>query len=517
MGERILRARTIIGNLIVALLLWLAAGAQQPADTFYYNGEIIAMWPAHSVVEATAIQGDRFLAVGSSPDLLKTGDLRTARIDLRGQCVVTGLIDSHVHPISAALSEIDGPTPVFHSIPAIQSYIRAQAEKLQPSQVIFVPRIYSSHGYASVLNSVLLRRLEVTKDTPQPPIGRIVKTDHREFTGLIMGAPQLLSHVRNTRQYAAQDSLWAVRGMLRRYNTAGLTSIIDRGQGPDGFRVYQTMHDKGKLTVRDYVTYLINAQGTPQDVREEIERVPFLAGWGDKWVRVGSLKTIADGILIGTAHLREPYGTHTQLYAFADHDCGGLSASREKLFVMARDADRLGWQMTAQTTGSGATDLLDAYDAADRVQSIQGRRFRGTHGNFPNRRVVAGAKRLGVAFDLQPGWIYLYGPAIKDVFGPERIKDFEPLRSLLDAGIAVAGGSDDMIRFDLRVATNPHHPFFGMWMAITPKMADGNVLHPEQRISRFETLKMWTWHGAYLALEEKEKGSIEPGSWPIWS
>ncbi len=107
--------------------------------------------------------------------------------------------------------------------------------------------------------------------------------------------------------------------------------------------------------------------------------------------------------------------------------------------------------------------------------------------------------------------MYLDGPAIKDVFGPERMKDFQPLRSLLDAGIVVAGGSDHMIRFDPRLATNPYQPFFGMWMAITRKMVDGNVMHPEQRISRLEALKMWTWNAAYLAFEEKDKGSIEPG------
>ena len=68
-----------------------------------------------------------------------------------------------------------------------------------------------------------------------------------------------------------------------------------------------------------------------------------------------------------------------------------------------------------------------------------------------------------------------------------------------------------MIRFDPRLATNPYHPFFSMWMAITRKMVDGNVMNPEQRISRLEALKMWTWNNAYLMFAEKEVGSIEPG------
>ena len=145
------------------------------------------------------------------------------------------------------------------------------------------------------------------------------------------------------------------------------------------------------------------------------------------------------------------------------------------------------------------------------IASIKDRRFTVTHGNFPNPAAIARAKKLGVVFDIQPFWLYLDGPAIKNVFGPDRMKDFQPLRSLIDAGVVVGGGSDHMIRFDPRDATNPYHPFLGMWIAVTRKTVDGKVVNPEQRISRMEALKMWTWNGAYLMFAEKEKGSIEPG------
>ena len=85
------------------------------------------------------------------------------------------------------------------------------------------------------------------------------------------------------------------------------------------------------------------------------------------------------------------------------------------------------------------------------------------------------------------------------------------MRSLIDAGVVVAGGSDHMIRMDSRQSLNPYHPFFGMWMTITRQMADGAVLGPEQRITREEALRLWTLNAAYLSFEEKTKGSIEPG------
>jgi predicted amidohydrolase YtcJ len=134
-----------------------------------------------------------------------------------------------------------------------------------------------------------------------------------------------------------------------------------------------------------------------------------------------------------------------------------------------------------------------------------------THGNFPDARAIERARRMGVAFDSQPAWLHLDGAAIKDVFGPARMQDFVPLRSLIQAGVVVAGGSDHMIRFDSRTAINPYNPFFGMWMAIVRKTTDGTVLGPNETISREQALRMWTLNGAWLTFEEKTKGSIEPG------
>jgi predicted amidohydrolase YtcJ len=530
---------------LLVLLSALTALSQAP-DVIYYNASVITMSAGpigqpigQSTAQAVAIRGDRFAAVGSNAEVLKLAGPATQKIDLGGKCMVPGIIETHVHPIGAALSEIDGPVPVVHSIAELKDYIQTQDKKLPPGRLIFIPKVYSTrladhryptryeldeaapnrevvadNGYAGVVNSVLLKKLGITRDTPQPANGRIEKDAKGEPTGLILGAPQLLRSVRNPRVATDKDRLWALKSMLARYNSVGITSIIDRSEGPEGFRAYQTLYRSGELTVRSFITYLIQAQGTPEQVRSEIEHIPFVTGWGDNWVRVGSLKTIADGgILIGTAYLREPYGPNTRIYGFIDPNYRGvLSVPKENLFEMAKTAAELGWQMTAHTTGGGATDvLLDAYENVNRTIPIRDRRFTVTHGNFPNVQAIERSKKLGVVYDIQPFWLYLDGPAIKDVFGPERMKDFQPLRSLFDAGIVVGGGSDHMIRFDPREATNPYHPFLGMWIAITRKMVDGNVLNPEQRITRMEALKMWTWNGAYLMFAEKEKGSIETG------
>ena len=525
--------------LLAAGLLSQSTAPQPPPDTIYYNGHIVTMWSDHQEVEAIAVRGDRFVAAGANADIRKLAAPTTKEVDLAARTVLPGLQDSHTHPIAAALSEQDRPVPVMNSIPDILAHIRNLSDVTRPDDVIFVPKVYATrlaerrypdrydldkaaprhaamtdNGYASVLNSEALKRLGIGRDTPQPPNGKIIKDSKGEPTGLILGAPQLLGTLRRAKPVTQDDMIWALKAMQKKYNEAGLTSTIDRSQGPEGFRVYQSLRRQNQLTVRSTVTYLIGGQGTPEQVRQDIERIPFVTGMGDDWFRVGPIKVVADGgILIGTAYLREPYGTHTAIYGYDDPEYRGvLSVPRENLIEMARVANRLGWQMTAHTTGGGATDaLLDAYEAADRDRSIADRRFTVTHGNFPNAQAIERARRLGVAFDSQPAWLHLDGAAIKDVFGAGRMRDFLHLKSMFDAGLIVAGGSDHMIRFDSRTAINPYNPFFGMWMAITRKTVDGAILGPDQVLTREQALRMWTLNGAWMTFEEQTKGSIEPG------
>ncbi len=486
----------MLRRVIFGPLFFLAVSYAQTPDIIYYNGRIVTLSAAQPQAQAVAIQGNHFLLVGSDADVRKSAGPATKQVDLHGRTVLPGLEDSHTHPITSALSEQDGPIPVMNSIAEIQAYIRKQAAILPPDRLIFVPKVFSTrlkdrryptryeideaapgrlamtdNGYASVLNSTVLKKLNITRDTPQPADGKIIKDANGEPNGMILGAPKLLASVRQSKKSTHADRIWALKSMQKSYNAVG-------------------------------------------QLRDEISSIPWVTGYGDEWFRVGSLKTVADGgILIGTAYLREPYGTNTKIYGYEDPEYRGvLAVPRENLIEMAKLANKLGWQMTAHTTGGGATDaLLDAYEAADREKSIRDRRFTVTHGNFPDERAIARAKKLGVAFDCQPAWHYLDGAALKDVFGPARTAQFLPFRSMLDAGLVVAGGSDHMLRFDSRQAINPYNPFFGMWMAITRKTADGATLHPEQGVTRMEALRMWTLNGAYLSFEEKIKGSIEKG------
>src|SRR5262249_37657550 len=160
---------------------------------------------------------------------------------------------SHTHPITSALSEMDGPIPVMNSIAEIKTFIRKQAESTPADKLIFVPKVYSTrltdrryptryeideaapgrlamtdNGYASVLNSALLQKLNISRETPQPADGKIIKDAKGEPTGLVLGAPRLLGKIRQTRQATYQDRIEGLKKMQKAYNAAGLTSVIDR-------------------------------------------------------------------------------------------------------------------------------------------------------------------------------------------------------------------------------------------------------------------------------------------------
>lgn len=507
----------------------------------YYNGKIITMDPEQPVAEALTLADGRILAVGTTQQVGRTIGPATKQINLEGRTVVPGLIDSHVHPIGAALAEMDGEIPVMASFAELEAHVEREMRKNPGNALIFVPKVYSTrlderryptrqeidawsgdrpvmldNGYASALNSAALAVAGLNKETPDPPDGKIIRDDAGEPTGLVLGARRLVSPLLSARQTTFEDSLEALVKMQHAYNKAGLTSVIDRSLSPSQIAVYQKLWSEDKLTVRTYMTRTVNAERPIAEIESELRALGPVTGFGDPMLRMGSLKIFLDGgILIGTAFLRAPYGMHTEVYGYSDPDYRGvLRVERETINAIAVLCDKLGWQMTAHTTGGASTDaLLDAYEAADKIAPIKDRRFTLTHANFPNADAIARAAKLGVVLDMQPAWYHHDGPALSKVLGPERMKWFQPYKSVFDAGVIVAGGSDHMIKFDSRKAINPYNPFFGMWMVVSRKTSTGEVFNPEQKLTREQALKMWTWNAAYLSFDEDVKGSLEAGKY----
>jgi predicted amidohydrolase YtcJ len=231
-------------------------------------------------------------------------------------------------------------------------------------------------------------------------------------------------------------------------------------------------------------------------------------------LRVIGIKTFLDGgMLTGSAYMRRPWGV-SKIYSIDDPDYRGvLFIPPERLAPIVKTTVESGLQFTAHSVGDGAVHaLLDAYEAVNRETPIAATRPCITHSNFMSRESIEQAARLGVVVDIQPAWLYLDTRTLVAQFGTERLRYFQPLRSLFAAGVIAGGGSDHMQKIGSLRSINPYNPFLGMWVAITRK-AKGyqGRLHPEEALSRAQAIQFYTMNNASLLLLEDRVGSLEAG------
>ncbi|HEV3165265.1 MAG TPA: amidohydrolase, partial [Isosphaeraceae bacterium] len=500
----------------------MQAGAVPP-ETILRNAKVITVDHDFHVKEAVAIHGDRILAVGTNAEIAALAGPQTKTIDAAGNALLPGLYDSHVHPLGAATSEKDHPIPTYDSLAAIKAYIQERA-RIQPKGTWIVVRfafptrleesrfptkaeldaiapdhpVLHQAGPAGMVNSKAIDLSGITRDTPDPPAGRIVKDPQTgEPTGMIRNAYSALKDLPgNAYADEGEADFKLLKDLFHRYNARGLTSVGDRSASEAALRAYRTLRDRGELTVRVNATRVLDP---PRGDRAAIiAALNALAGYNDKgepngptgvgdhWVRIGPMKVFLDGgMLNGTAYMREPWGVGPT-YQITEPDYRGLLfVPPDRLAIIAEEAARRGWQMTAHVAGEASMDeLLKAYVQADRTVGIQGRRWLITHANFTSAENLKTCAALGVGADLQPAWLYKDTRTLLKVLGPARMTWFHPYRKWLDAGLTIGGGSDHMIRMDPLEATNPWDPWLGIWVAVTRQTEGAGILNADQRLMR---------------------------------
>ncbi len=539
----------------ILLAAWLLGPTAPPAATaaaaeiLIRNAKVITLDPDSRIAGAVRIRDGRIVAVGDAAEVGVPPGARV--IDAGGRCLLPGLSDSHVHPLGAAGSEVAHPIPAFDSLEAVRAYV-ADRVAAQPKGTWIVVRfafptrlaegrfptraeldavapdhpVLHQAGPAGVVNSVALRLSGITRETPDPPAGRIVKDPATgEPTGLLRNAYSVLKNLpKDAYGGVVEPDPARVKALFARYNARGLTSVADRSASVEALALYRGLRDRGELTVRVNATRVL--EKPPEDRAAIVEALRKLAaddergepngptGVGDDRVRIGPLKIFLDGgMLNGTAYMREPWGVGPAYQITEPEYRGLLFVPPDRLATIAEEAARRGWRMTAHAAGEAAADiLLTAYEHADRtVGNVKGRRWLITHANFTTAQNLRRCFDLGVGADLQPAWLWEDARTLSGVLGPQRMAWFHPYRKWHDAGVVIGGGSDHMIRTDPLAATNPWDPWLGMWIALTRNVRGAPPLNPDQRLTRPEVLRLYTLNNAKLHGEDAEKGTIEPG------
>jgi predicted amidohydrolase YtcJ len=290
--------------------------ADGPADLVVFNGKVLTVDAKFTTAEAVAVRDGVFIVVGSNADVKKLAGEKTRVIDAHGKSVLPGLIDSHVHAIGVARGEAVMPFRELNSIAAIQQWVRERAAALPEGSWIQLPRVdvtrirerrfptpaelneaapkhpvvfgwQYANRQVQVLNPAALRAANITRDTPSPAGGKIVKDERGEPTGVLEDPKGLVSQFLKKAAVGEAATLDGLAKVHRIYNQVGITSIFERRTGVDGYRLYEKLKTQGRLTVRTTVTIGLGGDGSVEGTENFIRSLPFKTGDGDDWVRVG--------------------------------------------------------------------------------------------------------------------------------------------------------------------------------------------------------------------------------------
>lgn len=537
-----MRTKVYFKTLILFLYFLSVAGCNPniSPDMLLINGKIITVDKNFSIAEAVAVKGDRIAEVGSTMEILRLSGKETKVIDLKGKTVIPGLIDAHLHPESAALSELHGEIPDLHTVGELLTWIRSQADGKKDGEWIIHPRffytrleelrpptleeldeaapqnpVFLNGSFGGMINSAAMKVSGISEKTVHPGIIHDKLTD--SLTGFIRASAFNLLKLPPEETVSDEKMLDAVESMLKRYNSYGITGVCS-GEGDfRNYEMYRNLHEKGRLTARVFQNILLNPgqEESLNKLLDSIQRFRLTTGSGDEWVKIGALKIFIDGgILTGTAYLTEPWGEKAaEIFGIEEPDFHGvLRYSYDKVLSSVRIAAENNWKFTAHCTGDGAVNmLLDAYEEVNKTIPLKGKRFSIIHGNFFDENAMKRMYKMGIYADMQAAWFYKDADAMKTILGADRIRSFHPYRSMVDAGIMVNGGSDHMVKWDANTSVNPYNPFLGMWTMITRTTEKGSEIFPEEAVTREEALKMYTINNAFASFEEDLKGSLEPG------
>lgn len=512
-------------------------------DLILHNAKVVTVDPAFSIQEAMAVEGSRIVAVGRDEDVLrlKTGD--TELLDLGGKLVMPGLIDSHVHACDAAMTEFDHPIGDLESVQDVLDYFRTRAQTLADGewivlQQVFITRLREQRyptraeldeaapnhpcvfrtGPDASLNTLALKLSGIDRDfrVADGGPGYIEKDPQTgEPTGILRSCTRYIKSSESGRKPTEQDRYERLLTLLRDYSSVGITGIGDGDTTQGDLDLFGWMLAKHELPVRVAAQYHVDTIGPIEQIQESIRKVSrHPLRQGGPMLRIIGVKVYLDGgMLTGSAYMSRAWGV-SKIYAIDDPNYRGvLFIPRDRLLAMVKTATECNLQFTAHTVGDGAVEtLVDVYDELSRTMPIRDRRHCITHSNFMSPETVRKVADLQVIPLVQPAWLYLDTRTLAGHFGYDRLRWFQPLKSLLDAGGIVAGGSDHMQKVGSLRAINPYDPFLGMWTTLTRRARwyEGE-LHPEEALSREQAIRLYTINCAKALFLDKEVGSLEKG------
>jgi predicted amidohydrolase YtcJ len=490
------------------------------ADLVLLGGDLRTMDSARPRATALAIRGGRILAVGDDASIRGHIGAKTRIVELAGRTVTPGLVDGHCHlyglgksleilSLRGITSEADVAKLVGETVQgrAAGEWIegrgwdqnlwspeqfpsRASLDAVAPDHPVSLRRI---DGHALWANSVALIAAGITRDTPDPAGGKIIRDDKGEPTGtLVDNAMNLVERrIPPPTAQVIRRRILAAAGVATR---SGLTGVHEMGLGLETVRVYEELELEGALPLRVY-GFLEGSELAG----EVATRAPELDPDGTGFFVLRGVKMYADGALGSRgAHLLAPYAD--------DPENVGLGLMTPAELTAAADlAAKHGWQLGVHAIGDRANrEVLDAIAAlpGDKARL----RFRIEHAQVVAPEDFQRFADLGVISAMQPTHATSDMPWAEERLGAVRVRGAYSWRTMLDRGVHLLGGSDFPIE--------EVGPLLQLHAAVRRTDAAGNPeggWQPEQRLTLDEAIRIHTVEAAYASFSEAHRGRLTAG------
>jgi predicted amidohydrolase YtcJ len=514
--------KSLAAALVVAIGVATAAARGAPTLIEHVSGYTLAANELHNF-GAMVFDHGKVVETGDAQELRKRYPAAQL-LDGQGACLLPGLIDAHGHVLDLGFETLQiqlwDTRSLEEALQRVRAYAAAHSgrgwllgdgwnqvkwqlgrfptagdlDAAVSDRPVVLARV---DGHAKWLNTRAMQAAGITRDTRDPPGGRI----ERDATGrpdgvLVDKAMALIEKV--VPEPTRDEMLVALKTALEHMNSVGLTGVGDAGVDARTVSVYRQVADQGQLTVRAYV--MIRDVG--RDFSELSKHGPLI-GYADDHLTVRAVKLFADGALGSRgAALLAPYSD--------------MPGQRGLLFMSEADMERkietalkAGYQVNVHAIGDAANhEVLDAFEAAYKVVDGRSLRNRVEHAQVVSPSDILRFKQLDLIASMQPTHATSDMNMAEDRIGKARLQGAYAWRTFLAQGTRIAGGSDFPVESD--------NPFFGLHAAVTRTDHDNRPAggwHPEQALTLVEAFRAFTLDAAYAEHNEQHIGSLEPGKW----
>jgi hypothetical protein len=495
--------------------------AAETADLVVIDAVVLTMDAARPEAAAFAVRDGEFIAVGSNDEVQALVGAGTQVVDARGRCVTPGFNDAHIHPSpifdeDSPLGQVPCDPAETPDIETMIARLRRKAERTPAGQWVYgeryqdtklgrhptradLDRVSTAHpvwlthssGHVAAVNSYAMDLAKVGPGTADPPGGAFDRDADGRPNGVLRESAKGVVSAAGPTSPEATTAEWVegIQRQYRQYLKHGITSVQVAGTSPESLRKYAAAMADDRL-VRVYVMLRV-------EHLDDLTAMVDAGGRGDDWLKVGAIKAFHGNSLSGrTCWLYEPYDDRPGYHGIPP------VASQEKLDARVLAVHKAGMQACIHSNGDREIDMvLDAYEAALRVEPRSDHRHRIEHASIVNEAILERMKRLGVV--LAPhSYIWEHGDKM-EAYGPERWDWMHPNGAAIRRGIPVAGNSDSPVSAAV--------PLLRIQDMVTRKSAEGKVYGAGQRVTVEQAIHAWTAGSAFASFDERRKGTISPG------